>query len=864
MRFAEAEKQYRSLDDAFRSGRLSDQDYQAAVNQINVQDTLGRTWKIQAYSGHWHVFQAGRWQPAEPPVDDSKHPVEQDPPPTDNHWFILRKGEEHGPYPWDQLIRIAADRGIFETDKVWTETWPDWMAVSEVPDLLKHIKHPAVVKKPNKKRRNIILLIAGVLTLICVSVFVVFSGFFTLLLLGSKGPISGSLTLGDMQVMSVTSVGVEGGQIRINQAASELDGMTIEAPPGAYRRDLNFTIGETPILSHTFGEDFSPASPLITIDNGQVFAHKPLTLRIPIRKTDDEFAMGFYYDKQTGALEGIPFVSQSNEEIVLYTAHFSDILISTVRIVEIDDEIDTGFSPGTDDFQMKNYGAYLSPNGQCAGQSIAALYYFNNIKSHSELRVSQQIPLWGRFDNERHITGAEITPELYWDDASALRLSSTLQYHLNNRWVDDSLIRIDSPEHALFTYQDFIAKDDELTFLAFTYAMQVTRQPQFIYIAQSPNLVKPGAKPAAHAMIAYKISDNKIYVADPNFPGNSNKFVELDEFFYPISFNIYNSGLNAFDTSLRFDRFGYFGVSALVDESVIAHNWQEVIRGSVVGQALFPEDVQIEIAMDMDDNGNLIFADLVDGLTLSADGVARVDPQGRVLLRIKEPDPADYIEVYIGDDYQNYIDNQFLWLNLSTGEHDIGIGHFRLPWADSEHYHFVNFRRFMVSIISTSGEVTSTLTDTPSADSNFNAEEIFYNALDNFGFIYQPEDIKHGCDQHRCMFNKVTIVQENRVLEHWLITLIADNPPVVCQGRNITEDSYRGFTTSSCSARSDNIENEVHIRGEDWHLIVHHTIYCPDENLSTPECEAQYSSVFDLVDAFLEEMASQNIIELNN
>jgi len=139
MRFAEAEKQYRSLDDAFRSGRLSDQDYQAAVNQINVQDTLGRTWKIQAYSGHWHVFQAGRWQPAEPPVDDSKHPVEQDPPPTDNHWFILRKGEEHGPYPWDQLIRIAADRGIYETDKVWTETWPDWMAVSEVPDLLKHI-----------------------------------------------------------------------------------------------------------------------------------------------------------------------------------------------------------------------------------------------------------------------------------------------------------------------------------------------------------------------------------------------------------------------------------------------------------------------------------------------------------------------------------------------------------------------------------------------------------------------------------------------------------------------------------------------------------------------------------------------------
>jgi hypothetical protein len=882
MPFSKAEKRYHSLDDAYRSGRLSDQDYQAAVNQISVQDALGREWKIQAYSGQWHVFQAGNWQPAEPPADELKQPVEQDTLPTDNNWFILRKGEEHGPYPWDQLMQFAAKGGMDETDKVWTETWTDWKAVSEVPDLIKHIKQPAVAKKPNKKKRNIILLIAGVMTLICVSTFVVFSGFFTLLLFGSQGPTSGSLTLGDMQVLTVTSVGVEGGQIRIDLDASELDGMTIEAPPGAYLGDLNFTIGETPILSHTFGEDFSPASPLVTIDNGQVFAHEPLTLRIPIQKTDDEFAMGFYYDKQTGALEGIPFISQSNEEIVLYTAHFSDILISTVRIVDIDDEIDTGFSPGTDDFQMKNYGTFLSPNGHCAGQSIAAMYYFNNIKSHSELRVSQQVPLWGRFDNETHITGATITPELYWDDASALRLSSTLQYHMVNRWVDDSLIRIDSPEHELFTYQDYIARDDELTFYAFAYAMQVTRQPQFIYISQSRNRVKPGAKPAAHAMIAYKISGNKIYVADPNFAGDSNKFVEIDTFFIPASFNTYNSGLNARDTSLLFDRFGYFGVSALVNESVIARHWQEVLSGSVVGQALFPTDVQIEIAVDMDDNGNLIFTDLLDGLALSAEGIARVDPQGRVLLRIREPDPADHIQVYFGDDYENYFDDQFLWLNLSEGEHDIGISHFHLPLENREHYYFVNFRRFMVTV-GLSSE-THPLEETV-VEAEFDAGVVMRAALEQLGYEEKPAGF--DCTSQKCVFDVHSVVGPslNEVVNILIearsgtfdpqaeIDFIAGHPDLYHEVVP-TPSTYRGFETWTYRVggryqhdpldnrviRTQSVTDHLHILGPEWHFIIQVYTKCPEE---APQCVlSELRDPYTIANAILDAAAQLGMIDL--
>ena len=702
MDFKSAEEKFQSIDKVYRSGRLSDHDYEAAVSQIGVQDEAGRQWKIQPYSGQWHVYDRRQWHPARQPQRNSANAVhsENKENKADNKsWFLLRNGRKKGPYTWEEIKQVSQSHGLDPSDKLWTEAWPDWVAAANIPELKPFVVQPVQQNRLKKKTRWVAFVIGGAAIIVCGVMFFVFSGFFTLLLFGGQVPVTGSLSLGDPQVLAVESVGNQGGQIRIEPADSELNGMLIDVPQDAYPGEIIFTVGETPILSHTFGEDFTPASPLITIDNGQVFANQPLLVTIPIQKTDDEFAMGFYYDWEAGTLEGIPFISQSNQEIVLYTAHFSNIVVSKIQTGRIVDEIDTGFTPGVDDFQMPNHGSFIAPGGHCAGQSIAAMYYYNNIKTHGELRVVQQIPLWGRFDNETHITGAQTTPDLMWDDASVIRLSSALQ--VQKRWLEpwEIEVRIGSPEADLFMYHYYVARDDELTYYAFAYTMQLTQQPQFIYIGQSEAIeLKPGQVRGAHAMIAYKIEGNNIYVADPNFEGEEKPVEFYRSAGQPPAFKPFQTGLNAEDTSLLFDSFGYFGITALIDESTIAHYWREVLSGSVVAQDLFPDDIQIEVAVDRDENGDIIFTDLVDGLVLSTEGLTRVDDQGRVLLRTMDNHVLDHVTVYFGDQYERAFQENTLWLNFKQGENDVGIRHERFPSENDRTPRFINFRRFSVTI----------------------------------------------------------------------------------------------------------------------------------------------------------------------
>ena len=753
MDFKSAEEKFQSIDKVYRSGRLSDHDYEAAVSQIGVQDEAGRQWKIQPYSGQWHVYDRRQWHPARQPQRNSANAVhsENKENKADNKsWFLLRNGRKKGPYTWEEIKQVSQSHGLDPSDKLWTEAWPDWVAAANIPELKPFVVQPVQQNRLKKKTRWVAFVIGGAAIIVCGVMFFVFSGFFTLLLFGGQVPVTGSLSLGDPQVLAVESVGNQGGQIRIEPADSELNGMLIDVPQDAYPGEIIFTVGETPILSHTFGEDFTPASPLITIDNGQVFANQPLLVTIPIQKTDDEFAMGFYYDWEAGTLEGIPFISQSNQEIVLYTAHFSNIVVSKIQTGRIVDEIDTGFTPGVDDFQMPNHGSFIAPGGHCAGQSIAAMYYYNNIKTHGQLRVSQQVPLWGRFDNETHITEAQTTPNLPWDDASVIRLSSALQ--VRKRWNEpyEGPARIGSPEADLMMYHWDVAYNDEMTFYAFAYTMQLTQQPQFIYIAQSEAIdLQPGQTTlGAHAMIAYKIEDHKIFIADPNFPGKSSRYIELERKVGqdPV-FKPYKSGLNAEDTSLLFDEIGYYGLSALIDDRVASHYWQEVISGSVVAQDLFPDDIQIEVAVDRDENGEVVYRDLVDGLILSEEGLNRVDAQGRALIRLMQPNSLDFLTVYFGADYEARFTEDTIWLNLTEGENDVGIGHFRYPSEESANPRFINFRRYSVSI-----ETIAATIEEQKPETDFDARYLMESAIHQLGVQEALSDREDLCGKDYCSF----------------------------------------------------------------------------------------------------------------
>ena len=225
----------------------------------------------------------------------------------------------------------------------------------------------------------------------------------------------GGFTLGQSSNAASEEIGSGGGTISIIEGL--LEGFSINVPEGALDAPVDFKISAAPVESHDFGDDFNAASPLITVDNGGVYADKPMAVTIPVEKDNDEFAMAFFYDAQTGELQPMPLLSQSDDEIVTMTQHFSNIVVSRIKINQLGKTYDTGFMPATDGLQIPNPGSCISPSGYCAGKCIAAAYYYQTSV------LNKGMPLFGRFDND----GVSKTPQFWYDDAAAVRLCSSIQ-----------------------------------------------------------------------------------------------------------------------------------------------------------------------------------------------------------------------------------------------------------------------------------------------------------------------------------------------------------------------------------------------------------------------------------------------------
>lgn len=67
MTFEELENRYYVLKGKHSAGLLSDEEFQAAVDKLTLQDSEGRWWMIGAKSGKWYLSREGEWVEAEPP-----------------------------------------------------------------------------------------------------------------------------------------------------------------------------------------------------------------------------------------------------------------------------------------------------------------------------------------------------------------------------------------------------------------------------------------------------------------------------------------------------------------------------------------------------------------------------------------------------------------------------------------------------------------------------------------------------------------------------------------------------------------------------------------------------------------------------
>jgi hypothetical protein len=535
----------------------------------------------------------------------------------------------------------------------------------------------ARVAKPKKGRSFKGLIILGVIALlICGAVFI-----FNSVLPGLTGS-KGKLVLGSQQAVVAVDIPATGGSIAVTDPASQIPGLKVSVPSGAYGTKTNFKVSTTAIEKHTFGKGFTPITPLITIDNGHGFANQPMTVTIPIKISKDEFAMAFYYDKSNGELEGIPIVSLSENQIIITTSHFSDMVVSKTPKSELDNiKIDTGFKPGVDDWQFRNNGSFIAPDGHCAGQSITSMwYYYEKYKKAGERR------LYGRFDNNDSGTG---TIDFDLDDSWSYRYVSVVQKSIGSG-IGTGLFR------------KFTGTNDSLTFYAFAYSMLLTSTPQFTGIYRYD---QTGKIAGGHALVVYRIEENIIYVADPNYPGDATRSIVYDT--KTNKFIPYESGENAEEikkgNSKTYAGIGYWAVSAMIDWDVVGKEYDKMVKGQS-GNDVFPK-FELYYVKSVDATGWESYEKCGSGITISEEETAKINPEWKGQLRFKIVGQYDNQRYYL---YRGTIRIEFpihglssrnyypILVTLAKGVNDLGF--YSTAVIDGKEK-YVDFKRFKVTYV---------------------------------------------------------------------------------------------------------------------------------------------------------------------
>ncbi|NMB79577.1 MAG: zinc ribbon domain-containing protein [Methanomicrobiales archaeon] len=366
--------------------------------------------------------------------------------------------------------------------------------------------------------------------------------------------VHGTISTGPMTVAAQGTIPAQGGVITVTDPGSAINGLVFTAPDGAYPAGQQVTISSAPITGNTFGSNFNPATPMISISAGSEYAETPVTVKIPVSIPDDQFAMAFYYDEVNQKLEGIPTASQDSTSVTITTRHFSDIVISMISkgTLDVVKKADSGFRPGVDDWEFGNAGSELARNGHCAGQAETMMWYYTE-----QRQKKNAPPLFGRYDNN----GREKTPAFERDNTLGYRFASILHAKTNqdNYWTNiGSMISNVS---------------DINTLREFKYAILLTGEPQYV------GIYRPGG---GHALVCYEVSDNHLFIADPNYPGKE-RMITFNE--TTNAFDPYSSGANVNDINdngaKKYPTISYVAKSAFFSWPKIASYYEDVESGRI-------------------------------------------------------------------------------------------------------------------------------------------------------------------------------------------------------------------------------------------------------------------------------------------
>jgi len=422
-----------------------------------------------------------------------------------------------------------------------------------------------------------------------------------------------SIEIGETVEVASSTVSISGGSIKVAKPDTPIDGMEISIPANSFTTPKSFKVSYSEIKSHQFGPNFNPISPMITVSYDGGYSADEIQVTIPIKLPEGHFAMAFYLDKTTGKLEGLPVLKLSSNSITVTTRHFmsgtdlnpenlksasvtpnasANMIISSISesVLQNSPIINSGFTPGRDDWEFINYGSYLAPGGHCAGQSMTSMWYYY------EKKLNGETDLFHQFDQ----LNLKTNPNFMWqDNPLGYRFASVIQEDFNfEGWLNS------------LNLQSYLPG---IVFKSFAASILVTGEPQFV-------LIRNSGGHGGHAMIVYKVNfkEGKLYIADPNYPNNressnGNESIRTIDYVSGV-LKPYETGLTAGASSITMDQIGYFGKTAYIEWPQIGKRWEELKKKTIgsVAPHTFPS-YTIKV------RENEINYDLVDGAYFSKD-----------------------------------------------------------------------------------------------------------------------------------------------------------------------------------------------------------------------------------------------------
>ena len=429
----------------------------------------------------------------------------------------------------------------------------------------------------------------------------------------------------DAKIVLTDIMETNGGTMYVESPGDPIHGMVIDVPQDAYDETVEFTVSYSPMVEYKGNTYLNPVTPLITIDNNEKVANEIITVKIPLKMEQDYHYMAFYYNRATGEVEGIPDIAHDETSITIATTHFSDIFVNRAKAMSLLlDDFDTGYQVGKDNWQFKNMKTTLSPNAMCAGMSISSLYYYIERKK----RLSEP-QLSGRYDIG--LTGPD-------DDSMSIKLAAKAQEYF----------LLDRQDEYYETFVTNRKKNDVWRFFMFAHGLGMSGKPQFLSLWDN--------KGGGHAMVVYKRSGNSLYVADPNFPKDTNIIIELE----------YDQELNGnFKPYRNYTDYMYFGTTAIVDWNRLKDLWQEM-DNKTVGQH-FPTYKLTMIETDA--SGKETERSLADDYIMTVETESK-----EVKLKIESDTHTLRLSVFAPEGYIiNNDQSEMVGIKLKKGEDVLGL-----------------------------------------------------------------------------------------------------------------------------------------------------------------------------------------------